>query len=204
MSELEDKLNSLLSNQDAMAQVMQLAQSLSQSGAGAADSGSAARLPAAERSSGRKCHAECGRPECHAHSSPAGWTRAFIAAPAGAEPDESEREQRDLRAPLRAAALSARQAARQGRAGGAARQTHPSGQGISDDAGGVAVYNRYLRNDQGVYTCVPQEEPRRPPPPHREPPPKEPPRDTPPRRTAADRRPTAARSARAFNSLTSC
>ena len=35
MSELEDKLNSLLSNQDAMAQVMQLAQSLSQSGAGA-------------------------------------------------------------------------------------------------------------------------------------------------------------------------
>ena len=42
MSELEDKLNSLLSNQDAMAQVMQLAQSLSQSGAGAADSGSAA------------------------------------------------------------------------------------------------------------------------------------------------------------------
>ena len=42
MSELEDKLNSLLSNQDAMAQVMQLAQSLSQSGVGAADSGSAA------------------------------------------------------------------------------------------------------------------------------------------------------------------
>ena len=36
MSELEDKLNSLLSNQDAMAQVMQLAQSMSQSGAGAA------------------------------------------------------------------------------------------------------------------------------------------------------------------------
>ena len=35
MSELEDKLNSLLSNQDAMAQVMQLAQSLSQSGAAA-------------------------------------------------------------------------------------------------------------------------------------------------------------------------
>ena len=29
MSELEDKLNSLLSNQDAMAQFMQLAQSLS-------------------------------------------------------------------------------------------------------------------------------------------------------------------------------
>lgn len=45
MSELEDKLNSLLSNQDAMAQVMQLAQSLSQSGAGAADSGSAASPP---------------------------------------------------------------------------------------------------------------------------------------------------------------
>jgi len=52
------------------------------------------------------------------------------------------------------------------------------------------VYNRYLRNDQGVYTCVPQEEPRRSPrpepigssapPPHREPPPREPPRDTPP------------------------
>ena len=45
MSELEDKLNSLLSNQDAMAQVMQLAQSLSQSGVGAADSGSAASPP---------------------------------------------------------------------------------------------------------------------------------------------------------------
>ena len=46
MSELEDKLNSLLANQDAMAQVMQLAQSLSQSGAGgAADSGSAASPP---------------------------------------------------------------------------------------------------------------------------------------------------------------
>lgn len=46
MSELEDKLNSLLSNQDAMAQVMQLAQSLSRSGAGgAADSGSAASPP---------------------------------------------------------------------------------------------------------------------------------------------------------------
>ena len=45
MSELEDKLNSLLSNQDAMAQVMQLAQSLSQSGAGAADGGSAAPPP---------------------------------------------------------------------------------------------------------------------------------------------------------------
>ena len=52
------------------------------------------------------------------------------------------------------------------------------------------MYNRYLRNDQGVYTCVPQEEPRREPrseplgssapPPHREPPPREPPRDTPP------------------------
>ena len=39
------------------------------------------------------------------------------------------------------------------------------------------MYNRYLRNDQGVYTCVPQEEPRRPPPPHREPPPREPPRN---------------------------
>ena len=37
------------------------------------------------------------------------------------------------------------------------------------------MYNRYLRNDQGVYTCVPQEEPRRPPPPHRKPPPREPP-----------------------------
>ena len=47
MSELEDKLNSLLSNQDAMAQVMQLAQSLSQSGVGAADSGSAASPPPA-------------------------------------------------------------------------------------------------------------------------------------------------------------
>ena len=45
MSELEDKLNSLLSNQDAMAQVMQLAQSLSQSGAGATDGGSAASPP---------------------------------------------------------------------------------------------------------------------------------------------------------------
>ena len=45
MSELEDKLNSLLSNQDAMAQVMQLAQSLSQSGAGAADGGSEAPPP---------------------------------------------------------------------------------------------------------------------------------------------------------------
>ena len=45
MSELEDKLNSLLSNQDAMAQVMQLAQSLSQSGVGAADSRSAASPP---------------------------------------------------------------------------------------------------------------------------------------------------------------
>lgn len=45
MSELEDKLNSLLSNQDAMAQVMQLAQSLSQSGAGATDGGSAAPPP---------------------------------------------------------------------------------------------------------------------------------------------------------------
>ena len=45
MSELEDKLNSLLSNQDAMAQVMQIAQSLSQSGVGAADSGSAASPP---------------------------------------------------------------------------------------------------------------------------------------------------------------
>ena len=42
------------------------------------------------------------------------------------------------------------------------------------------MYNRYLRNDQGVYTCVPQEEPRRSPPPHREPSPREPPRDTPP------------------------
>ena len=37
------------------------------------------------------------------------------------------------------------------------------------------MYNRYLRNDQGVYTCVPQEEPRRSPPPHRESPPREPP-----------------------------
>ena len=45
MSELEDKLNSLLSNQDAMAQVMQLAQSLSQSGAGATDAGALPRLP---------------------------------------------------------------------------------------------------------------------------------------------------------------
>ena len=42
------------------------------------------------------------------------------------------------------------------------------------------MYNRYLRNDQGVYTCVPQEEPRRPPPPHREPSPREPPRAPPP------------------------
>ena len=52
------------------------------------------------------------------------------------------------------------------------------------------MYNRYLRNDQGVYTCVPQEEPRRSPrpepigssapPPRREPPPREPQRDTPP------------------------
>lgn len=41
MSELEDKLNSLLSNQDAMAQVMQLAQSLSQSEGGAANGGAA-------------------------------------------------------------------------------------------------------------------------------------------------------------------
>jgi len=47
MSLAEDKLNSLLSNQDAMAQVMQLAQSLSQSGAGAADGGA------------RPCRAAC-------------------------------------------------------------------------------------------------------------------------------------------------
>ena len=42
MSELEDKLNSLLSNQDAMAQVMQLAQSLS---GGATNGGAAAPSP---------------------------------------------------------------------------------------------------------------------------------------------------------------
>ena len=47
------------------------------------------------------------------------------------------------------------------------------------------MYNRYLRNDQGVYTCVPQEEPRRSPWPEptgsrAPPPPREPPRDTPP------------------------
>lgn len=39
MSEFEDKLNSLLSNQDAMAQVMQLAQSLSQPGGSPEDGG---------------------------------------------------------------------------------------------------------------------------------------------------------------------
>ncbi len=44
MSELEDKLNSLLSNSEAMAQVMQLAQSLSQS-SGNADSGGAPPPP---------------------------------------------------------------------------------------------------------------------------------------------------------------
>ena len=44
MSELEDKLNSLLSNSDAMAQVMQLAQSLSQS-SGNAGGGSASPPP---------------------------------------------------------------------------------------------------------------------------------------------------------------
>ena len=44
MSELEEKLNSLLSNSDAMAQVMQLAQSLSQS-SGSADGGSAPPPP---------------------------------------------------------------------------------------------------------------------------------------------------------------
>ena len=42
MSELEDKLNSLLSDPDAMAQVMQLAQSLS---GGAANGGAAAPSP---------------------------------------------------------------------------------------------------------------------------------------------------------------
>ena len=52
MSELEDKLNSLLSNQDAMAQVMQLAQSLSQSGAGATDGGSAAPPPPPQSGAG--------------------------------------------------------------------------------------------------------------------------------------------------------
>lgn len=41
MSELEDKLNSLLSDPNAMAQVMQLAQSLSQPNGDAANSGSA-------------------------------------------------------------------------------------------------------------------------------------------------------------------
>ena len=55
MSELEDKLNSLLSNQDAMAQVMQLAQSLSQSGAGAADGGSAASPPPPQSGPARRC-----------------------------------------------------------------------------------------------------------------------------------------------------
>ena len=55
MSELEDKLNSLLSNQDAMAQVMQLAQSLSQSGVGAADSGSAASPPPPQSGPARRC-----------------------------------------------------------------------------------------------------------------------------------------------------
>ena len=44
MSEFEDKLNSLLSNQDAMAQVMQLAQSLSQPG-GSPEGGSAPPPP---------------------------------------------------------------------------------------------------------------------------------------------------------------
>ena len=47
------------------------------------------------------------------------------------------------------------------------------------------MYNRYLRNDQGVYSCVPQEEPRRslrpePTGSSAPPPPREPPRDTPP------------------------
>ena len=55
MSELEDKLNSLLSNQDAMAQVMQLAQSLSQSGVGAADSRSAASPPPPQSGPARRC-----------------------------------------------------------------------------------------------------------------------------------------------------
>ena len=54
MSELEDKLNSLLSNQDAMAQVMQLAQSLSQSGVGAADSGSVAEQHAVKAEGRRR------------------------------------------------------------------------------------------------------------------------------------------------------
>ena len=46
------------------------------------------------------------------------------------------------------------------------------------------MYNRYLRNDQGVYTCIPQEEARHAPEPPRDSPPppptEEPPRHTPP------------------------
>ena len=45
MSELEDKLNSRLSDPNAMAQVMQLAQSLSQPSGGAANDGSAPPPP---------------------------------------------------------------------------------------------------------------------------------------------------------------
>lgn len=139
MSEWEDKLNTLLSDPNAMAQVMQMAQSLSQQmgtpeGRCTAPARQRRRTAAsstaadpAGRTAGQTCHRLLGGID------PAMLQKLLPVLGQMNRPGE----QRDRRAPSCAAPVFETGAARQGRARRAARAAHPSGQNIFAVAGGL-------------------------------------------------------------------
>ena len=151
MSELEEKLNALLSDPNSMAQVMQMAQQLS----GAMGEQKAAPPPP-----------------------PVPPAPDLGAALGGLDPKllvkllplAGNGKQRRHAAAQRPAPVPEGRKARENPTGGTAGAADPCGEEAVGGLGGVAMYNRYIRNDNGVYDRVPQQEtapPSRPTPPPR-------------------------------------
>ena len=158
MSELEEKLNALLSDPNSMAQVMQMAQQLS----GAMGEQKAAPPPPAPPP-GPDLGAALGGldPKLLGKLLP-------LAGELGTENSAALQLLQALR-PF----LKEEKQGKIERAARLARLIHV-GKKAAGGLGGVAMYNRYIRNDNGVYDRVPQQETAPPSPPRPQPPPPRP------------------------------
>ena len=172
MSEMDEKLNTLLSDPSSMARIMQLAQQLSGTMGGA-----------------EKSTPEPPPPPPAAPADQAGGGTAGFGGSGGLDPAllgkllplaQEYGRSNSASMQLLNALRPFLKPEKQGKVerGGTSGKAHPSGGKNSCRNGRDSVYNRYIRNEQGAYSRIPQQEPapgpvsgRPPPPPPSEPPP---------------------------------
>ena len=165
MSEMDEKLNTLLSDPGSMARIMQLAQQLSGTMGGAEKSTPEPPPPPPADPADQTGGGTAG------FGGLGGLDPALLGKllPLAQEYGRSNSASMQLLNALRPFLKPEKQG--KGGTGGTSGKAHPSGEKNSCRNGRDSVYNRYIRNEQGAYSRIPQQEPApgpvsgRPPPP---------------------------------------